>query len=140
MLDQVLCKECKAMFTFYYKIQYLLQQQNCPITTVKVIEERTRKAKLYLAHQIRVINQQLAIQKIMKDMHNKCLENKGSNEALVIIDFKMKLEPIYFQETTTEHYGKQGISWHGAMIKFFTYDFDDINEEYVTTDNKFYFD
>lgn len=32
----------------------------------------------------------------------------------------MKFEPVYFREKTVDHYGNKGISWHGAMITFYT--------------------
>ena len=53
-------------------------------------------------------------------MKDRCLSGEKSNECLITIDYKIKLEPIYYREKTVDHYGKRGISWHGAMIQYFT--------------------
>lgn len=49
-----------------------------------------------------------------------CLQNKTVSECVILLDYKMKFEPVYFREKTVDHYGKKGISWHGAMITFYT--------------------
>ena len=60
-----------------------------------------------------------AIQKIHEDTINECYTKTESVTALVIGDFKMKFEPLSSRETTIEHYGKRGISWHGFCIQFY---------------------
>ena len=37
----------------------------------------------------------------------------------MIGDFKMKFEPMSSRETTLDHYGKRGISWHGFCLIFY---------------------
>lgn len=37
---------------------------------------------------------------------------------MILIDYKMKFEPIYFREKTTEHFGEKGLSWHGAIVYY----------------------
>ena len=37
----------------------------------------------------------------------------------MIGDYKMKFEPISTRETTLDHYGKRGISWHGFCLQFY---------------------
>ena len=48
---------------------------------------------------------------------------KASNDsdvhALMIINFKMKFEPLSTRETTLDHYGKRGIGWYGVHIMYF---------------------
>ncbi|EFX81178.1 hypothetical protein DAPPUDRAFT_102749 [Daphnia pulex] len=53
-------------------------------------------------------------------MMMNCLQNETVNECVILLDYKMKFEPVYFREKTVDHYGKRGISWHGAMITFYT--------------------
>ena len=56
-------------------------------------------------------------------MKQECLENKTSSKhALVVIDWKMKFESMSARETSQEHFGKQGIAWHGCLLKFFRYE------------------
>jgi hypothetical protein len=69
-----------------------------------------------------VVNQQKAIQDTLDGMRIRCVQDGDSDEALILIDFKMKLEPQYFRERTVDHYGKRGMSWHGAMIQYFDID------------------
>lgn len=66
------------------------------------------KYKLYLAHKVRMSNQRLRINNIFASLTIK--------QALIVVDFKMKFIPMFWRETTLQHYGKRGISWHGAMI------------------------
>jgi hypothetical protein len=53
----------------------------------------------------------------------------------------MKLEPMYFREKTVDHYGKRGISWHGALIQYFVFDDGiDSNQHPFALDQRLYFD
>jgi hypothetical protein len=45
----------------------------------------------------------------------------ATDEAFVLVDFKMKLKPIYYREKTVDHYGKRGMSWHGASVQYWEY-------------------
>jgi hypothetical protein len=55
-----------------------------------------------------MLNQRLRISNIFASLSNA--------QAMIVIDFKMKFIPMYWRETTLQHFGKRGISWHGAMI------------------------
>ena len=37
----------------------------------------------------------------------------------MILDFKMKFNPISGRETTLDHYGKRGIGWHGCQLTYY---------------------
>ena len=45
--------------------------------------------------------------------------NGSKVQALMIIDFKMKFEPVSSRETSLDHYGKRGISWYGVHLMYF---------------------
>ena len=45
--------------------------------------------------------------------------NSSDVHALMIIDSKMKSEPLSARETTLDHYGKRGIGWNGVHIMYF---------------------
>ena len=38
------------------------------------------------------------------------------------MDFKMNFNPINVRESTIDHYGKRGISWHGFYLIYYMYD------------------
>ncbi|OWZ10435.1 hypothetical protein PHMEG_00016716 [Phytophthora megakarya] len=63
-----------------------------------------------------------------------------SDEAVVTLDFKMKLEPLYFREKTVDHYGKRGISWYGALVHYFKYCEETLDFEVAAVDTNLYFD
>ncbi|OWZ07939.1 hypothetical protein PHMEG_00019596 [Phytophthora megakarya] len=90
-------------------------------TTLGVLTDSAKKIELFLGHRIRVRNQQLALQRAADEVKARCDFNKFSDEAIVILDFKMKLEPLYFREKTVDHYGKRGMSWHGALVRYWTF-------------------
>ena len=62
-------------------------------------------------------------------MISKLQESNGNHiQSMMIVDFKMKFEPISSRETTLEHYGKRGIGWHGVYLMFYKL------KEHVTED------
>lgn len=63
-----------------------------------------------MAHWIRVQNQRNRIKSIYDDL--------VAEKCLIIIDDKMKSDPIYFREKTVEHFGQKGVelAWcHGLL-------------------------
>ena len=40
--------------------------------------------------------------------------DKDPSQCIIIADYKMKVEPSQNHESTAEHYGKRGISYHGV--------------------------
>ena len=87
----------------------------------KVVNNCAHKLQLYQGHRLRVAHQQKVLAGLMKDMEDRCIANKGSDEAMVVIDWKMKWLARYHRETTLQHFAKRGISWHGACIHYFDY-------------------
>lgn len=37
------------------------------------------------------------------------------SSAVVLLDYKMKFEPVRFQETSIEFYGKRGMRWYNSV-------------------------
>lgn len=114
------CAGCSRMFGFFRRMHVLLHENDASASTTQVVSDCYDKAELFLGHRLRVVNQQRAISAIITELAQRCVDNGSSSEALVVLDFKMKLEPLYYREKTVERYGKRGISWHGAMVQCFT--------------------
>ena len=74
------------------------------------MDDCAEKIKLFIAHLMRVQNQRQQINGLYDDME--------PGECLILIDYKMKFEHVYFREKTVEYFGKKGLSWHGAMIYY----------------------
>lgn len=64
-----------------------------------LVDNCAEKFKLFMAHLIRVENQRQRI----KDIY----ESLGSDECLIIMDYKIKFEPVYFREKMVENFGKK---------------------------------
>ena len=115
------CSSCSHLFyCMHYLTSTVSNFEPFNESALKAVKGCTEKVTLFMGHRIRVTNQQIEIQKILDSMKDRCLSGEKSNECLITIDYKMKLEPIYYREKTVDHYGKRGISWHGAMIQYFT--------------------
>lgn len=75
-----------------------------------------------MAHKCRVRCPQLGIEAIYNEMREDFVENDGNNvHAVLLMDFKMKFEPVSGRETTLEHYGKRGVCWHECQLTYFDY-------------------
>ena len=51
---------------------------------------------------------------------------------LMIINFKMKFEPLSAGETTSDYYDKRGIDWHGVHIMYFKLEEAEDNKDNIT--------
>jgi hypothetical protein len=123
------CYMCLQAFSTFEQLKTLLSGHVSDQSLQHVLSDCSNKAKLYLAHRVRVINQQMAIAQVVQDIRADCAVSGCCSKALVVVDFKMKQEPMYFREKTVEHYGKRGISWHGAMIQHLVYD--NVQKEWI---------
>jgi hypothetical protein len=130
------CYMCEQLFSFFEKLKVLLAGHVAEQSLTFVLSDCSEKAKLFLAHRLRVVNQQVAIAQVIQELRTECLSSNCCSRALVVMDFKMKQEPMYFREKTVEHYGKRGISWHGSMVQHFVYN----PEEEEWSDERQYFD
>ena len=73
-----------------------------------------------MAHKVRCSNQNNAIEEIHQKMKQDCINSNGKDVvALMIGDYKMKFEPMSQRETTLDHYGNRGISWHWFCLQFY---------------------
>lgn len=138
--NDCVCNNCCSLFNFYARLKNVLVEIGAVASAIEVVQECSLKAKLFLGHKLRVINQQMKLQQMKDDMQASCIAHEGSAEAIVLLDFKMKFEPIYFREKTVDHYGKRGITWHGVMIDYYTYEFNTVEDTWQAVDNKIYFD
>lgn len=86
---------------------------------LKVLCDITHKFELYQGHCVRVINQQHAISEIHDILEKECLQKKRTTRAVMTIDWKMKFEAKSARETTQQHFGKRGMSWHGCLVEYY---------------------
>lgn len=65
-----------------------------------------------MAHKVRAEVQE----KRIKELFDWVKAGKCTERVLMMVDFKMKVEPERHRETQLQYYGKAGMSWHGAGI------------------------
>ncbi len=88
-----------------------------------MLEDAQDKFVLYMGHQSQCTNQSTSIKSIEKKIQKLCVKSKGDDiRGILVIDFKMKFNPINTRESTIDHYGKRGISWHGFCLIYYMYD------------------
>ncbi|GBG16096.1 Hypothetical Protein FCC1311_118492, partial [Hondaea fermentalgiana] len=87
------------------------------------VDRMHHKARLYMAHKIRVVNQQREIDSLHHAMQSRCIQDelREPREAHIVADFKMKFLPRAFRGQTRKWFGKRGISWHGFLVTWYKY-------------------
>lgn len=88
------------------------------LEVVDVLEE---KVVLYRGYRCRVACQQRAIEEVHASMKQRCLDQKSSDEAIIVLDFKMKWESKRYRELTSQHFGKRGWAWHAFVVTYYEY-------------------
>ena len=81
------CKACQYSFKVFQELYDIVEEEYCDL----VMDCRC-KIKLYMGHVIHIMNQRLRIEKVEQNIVS---ENKYWI-AKVLIDYKMKAEPMYF--------------------------------------------
>ena len=132
------CTSCQQLHSLFLDVKKKLSSTTTNESALVTIDNCYMKAVLFMGHRISVSNQKINIQEIFNKMKKTCESTGSCQEAVVVIDYKMKMQPIYYRETTLEHYGKRGMSWHGAMLQFYSLEQSDGSK--TARLNKIYFD
>jgi hypothetical protein len=83
-----------------------------PAEQHKLIDESTHKIRVFLGHALRTRVQQQAIAQAEAELR------QDPSKCIMLADYKMKIEPSQRRESTVEHYGKRGISYHGICVYY----------------------
>ena len=89
---------------------------------MKVIRDCREKFFFFLRHRARVICQRIYSDNLDEQLKDECQSTRSTSRALIIIDWKMKFEPMSTRETMPENFGKRGLGWHGAAILYYEWD------------------
>ena len=90
---------------------------------IQVARDTKEKFKLFMAHKARCACQNSAISKLHQHLQDECIKAREiSRTAVMIMDFKMKWEPVSGRESTQGHFGKRGIGWHGCCIVYYKHE------------------
>lgn len=125
--QEVVCRSCLSPFDFVEFLRTLVPQDRPDAH--EILTEASHRFMLYLGHVHRVKAQQLAQRRAMGTIKSERLHNR----VVIVVDWKMKFEPLRFRENTVDFYGEKGLSWHGAAV----YYLDPENSEDVVLGNEF---
>jgi len=97
------CTNCENFFSFFDKLREIL-----PIECHQSLEIYQQKLLCFMAHHARKIylNQQLKAN----------LRELDHNGALIIVDYKMRVNPQSARETKADFYGKRGFTLHSVLV------------------------
>jgi hypothetical protein len=97
------CNNCNSFFELFDNIQNNVNADHQPI-----IDEYQKKLIYFMGHHARktYLNAQLKAN----------LAKLGPEEALFIVDYKMRILPKNARETKSEFYGKRGWTLHSVLV------------------------
>lgn len=104
------CTECNAVFKFLKDVRSEIIDS--PPGLDKIIKSAGTKFELFMGHIVRKNVQEKAIGEVFQLVR----DGKANQRVSVFKDFKMKVEPQRYRESTTQYYGKAGMSLHGAAV------------------------
>lgn len=120
------CKYCMTPFQTLLDIAEAVDDVTSDVRAA--LDDARERFILFLGHQVRCHVQEKRIHNVFQEV----VAGPEMTHAVVLLDFKMKFEPIFFREKSSEFFGKKGISWHGAVV-FHMAARDDIeNIEYIS--------
>jgi len=96
------CKDCTSLFVTLNEIKI------SGLINAKEFEEYQDKLLYYLSHQLRKI--------YLNSQFNAALRELKNNDAVLICDYKMKVNPKSSHETKGEFFGKEGWTLHTILV------------------------
>lgn len=103
------CKLCLAPFQFIHDIYSGIRCVRADVTAA--LDSARHKIFLYLGHHLRCFNQE---RMLTEAFHYLTTVPPGS-AAVLLMDFREKIEVIRFREKVVEMHGRKGMAWHGTV-------------------------
>ena len=88
------------------------------------LSELEHRLRLYQGHVLRLKTQRDRIEEL------KARVADDYTYVYCVMDFKMKFESMYYRQSTQNHFGKAGTSWHGVVIFYRMADSDEVQTIY----------
>lgn len=102
------CVDCLRLFQVLDNIRIFSKGGS---SVSDVIEKAAGRITLYMSHLHRAVVQELRIGEYIDEMRR----TETESSAVIILDYKMKLQQVRYRETSVELYGKRGMGWHGSV-------------------------
>lgn len=104
------CDECNAVFKYLKDVKKSIIDLSVNIQ--KIWDESATKFQLFMWH--------IVSKKFQEDSISELFEwlraGRPNRGVIVYIDYKMKVEPQRFRESTIQYYGKAGMSLYGSAV------------------------
>ncbi|RHZ62731.1 hypothetical protein Glove_335g14 [Diversispora epigaea] len=98
----ITCSKCENLFHFFDKLKDILSEQYS-----ETLDEYKQKLIAWMAHHAR---------KTYLNIHVRTNLEELDGEAVIIVDYKMKILPQSARETKAEFFGKRGWSLHSVLV------------------------
>lgn len=108
------CTNCENLFTFFEKLKNHLS-----LDKHKDLDEYQKKLIAFMSHHARKIYLNAQLPAILMQLN--------SDEALIIVDYKMRINPKKARETKDEWFGKRGWTLHSILVHTKNQDTNNIN-------------
>ena len=108
------CERCQDIRTMLERIESKIMSTDTSLTDDQRAQQRFKwriaadAVMLWKAHIVRTFNQERAMQTTLASLDSSCV--------LIVIDWAMKLLPMYYREAMTDFFGKRGRSWHVTCV------------------------
>lgn len=119
--ESVECRACRMPWDFLEHLSLKIPADRDDAK--EVVREAGKRFLLYFGHNHRVKVQQAALQDQLAQMK----QGPMFHRVLIVMDWKMKFEPLWYRETMQAWFGKKGLSWHGAAVYYIYPDTDPAN-------------
>lgn len=108
------CEECKKPFQFLRNVKKCIPTDKKD--ALEAVEDAIKRVHIFLGHEHRRAVQDRRIKGVFDEM------KKGAPEshAIIVMDYKMKLEPVRWRGSMATFFGQRGMSWHGSVLFYRT--------------------
>jgi hypothetical protein len=96
------CEKCSSIFIFFNELKELFPDN------INELQEYEDKLMFYIAHQLRKI--------YLNSQFNAELRNLTDDGAVLICDYKMRVNPKSSRETKQDFFGKEGWTLHTILV------------------------
>lgn len=107
---QSTCKKCASPCQVVSDVRKEIPDRNTDLCAV--LDDCAEIFKLYLAHLLRCHLQEREIERIFDEV----TEGAKGVSVTILLDYKMKFQPMFNRDPTAQPFGKNGISGHGSGL------------------------
>lgn len=81
---------------------------------MRLLNDASHKLQLYAAHHLICYLKERLISRVFDIV----AENERCSSAVVLMNYEIKLEPIFFKKVIVEYFGRKRISWYGGVVTY----------------------